>query len=44
MTAMWKGTSPSGEHYYPAFPYTSYQRMKRRMCATCSPISRLCRR
>jgi mono/diheme cytochrome c family protein len=25
---MWKGTSPSGEHYYPAFPYTSYQRMR----------------
>jgi len=28
LAAMWKGTSPSGEHYYPAFPYTSYQRMK----------------
>ena len=28
VTAMGKGTSPSGEHYYPAFPYTSYQRMK----------------
>ena len=28
VTAMWKGTSPSGEHYYPAFPYTSYQRMR----------------
>jgi mono/diheme cytochrome c family protein len=26
-SAMLKGTSPSGEHYYPAFPYTSYQRM-----------------
>jgi mono/diheme cytochrome c family protein len=26
-TAMLKGTSPKGEHYYPAFPYTSYQRM-----------------
>lgn len=25
--AMLKGVSPSGEHYYPAFPYTSYQRM-----------------
>jgi mono/diheme cytochrome c family protein len=25
---MWKGTSPAGEHYYPAFPYTSYQRMR----------------
>ena len=22
VTAMWKGTSPSGEHYYPAFPYS----------------------
>jgi mono/diheme cytochrome c family protein len=28
VTAMWKGTSPEGKHYYPAFPYTSYQRMK----------------
>ena len=28
VTAMWKGTSPTGEHYYPAFPYTSYQRMR----------------
>jgi mono/diheme cytochrome c family protein len=28
ITAMWKGTSPAGQHYYPAFPYTSYQRMK----------------
>jgi mono/diheme cytochrome c family protein len=27
VTAMIKGTSPSGEHLYPAFPYTSYQRM-----------------
>jgi mono/diheme cytochrome c family protein len=26
--AMWKGTSPNGRHYYPAFPYTSYQKMK----------------
>jgi mono/diheme cytochrome c family protein len=25
VTAMWKGTSPAGEHFYPAFPYTSYQ-------------------
>ncbi len=24
---MTKGTSPDGEHLYPAFPYTSYQRM-----------------
>jgi mono/diheme cytochrome c family protein len=27
-TAMLKGTSPQGQHLYPAFPYTSYQRMK----------------
>jgi mono/diheme cytochrome c family protein len=25
--AMHEGTSPDGRHYYPAFPYTSYQRM-----------------
>jgi mono/diheme cytochrome c family protein len=29
VTAMLKGTSPDGRHYYPVFPYTSYQRMKR---------------
>jgi mono/diheme cytochrome c family protein len=28
ITAMWKGTSPDGSHYYPVFPYTSYQRMR----------------
>ena len=28
VTAMWKGTSPDGRHYYPVFPYTSYQRMR----------------
>jgi mono/diheme cytochrome c family protein len=27
VTALLKGTSPKGEHYFPAFPYTSYQRM-----------------
>ena len=27
VTAMSKGTSPDGRNYYPAFPYTSYQRM-----------------
>jgi mono/diheme cytochrome c family protein len=27
VTAMTKGTSPAGEHLYPAFPYTSYQRI-----------------
>ena len=27
VTAMNKGTSPDGRHYFPAFPYTSYQRM-----------------
>src|SRR5215217_1380695 len=25
--AMREGVSPDGRHYYPAFPYTSYQRM-----------------
>ncbi|MGL4490571.1 MAG: c-type cytochrome [Rhizobiaceae bacterium] len=25
--AMQRGVSPEGEHYYPAFPYASYQRM-----------------
>lgn len=28
VTAMAKGVSPSGSHYYPAFPFTSYQRMR----------------
>src|ERR1700755_2146448 len=28
VTAVMKGTSPSGAHYYPAFPYVSYQRAK----------------
>src|SRR5262245_1102367 len=28
VTAMVKGTSPGGQHYYPAFPYASYQRMR----------------
>jgi mono/diheme cytochrome c family protein len=28
VTAMWKGTSPNGSHYFPAFPYTSYHRMR----------------
>lgn len=27
VTAMVKGTAPDGRHYYPAFPYSSYQRM-----------------
>ncbi len=27
VSAMSKGTSPDGEHLYPAFPYDSYQRM-----------------
>jgi mono/diheme cytochrome c family protein len=27
VTALVKGTSPEGSHYYPAFPYTSFQRM-----------------
>ncbi|KWV59518.1 alkylated DNA repair protein [Bradyrhizobium macuxiense] len=28
VTALMKGTSPSGTHYFPAFPYTSYQHAK----------------
>ncbi len=28
VTAMMRGVSPSGQHYYPSFPYTSYQRMR----------------
>jgi mono/diheme cytochrome c family protein len=28
VTAMVKGTSPTGEHLYPALPYTSYQHMR----------------
>ncbi|MCC2113149.1 MAG: c-type cytochrome, partial [Hyphomicrobiales bacterium] len=28
VAAMTRGVSPDGRHYYPAFPYTSYQRMK----------------
>jgi mono/diheme cytochrome c family protein len=28
VTALTKGTSPAGEHYYPVFPYTSYQNMR----------------
>jgi mono/diheme cytochrome c family protein len=28
VSAMLKGTSPEGSHYYPVFPYPSYQRMK----------------
>jgi mono/diheme cytochrome c family protein len=28
VTALHDGTSPDGEHYYPAFPYTSYQRIR----------------
>src|SRR5690606_22306330 len=26
--AMMRGVSPDGRHYYPAFPYASYARMK----------------
>lgn len=28
LSALMKGTSPSGTHYFPAFPYTSYQHMR----------------
>jgi mono/diheme cytochrome c family protein len=27
VSALWKGTSPDGRHYFPAFPYTAYQRL-----------------
>jgi mono/diheme cytochrome c family protein len=27
VTALWKGTSPTGEHYFPVFPYGSYRKM-----------------
>jgi mono/diheme cytochrome c family protein len=30
VNAMQKGVSPSGRHYYPSFPYTSYARMRTR--------------
>ncbi len=29
VTALGEGTSPDGRHYYPAFPYASYQRIRR---------------
>jgi mono/diheme cytochrome c family protein len=28
VSAVLRGTSPDGKHYFPAFPYTAYQRMK----------------
>jgi len=28
ITALDKGTSPKGDHYYPAFPYTSFQHIR----------------
>ena len=28
VNAVLRGVSPDGEHYYPSFPYTSYQRMR----------------
>ncbi|MBV8824798.1 MAG: cytochrome c [Hyphomicrobiales bacterium] len=28
VTALSRGTAPDGRHFYPAFPYTSYQRMR----------------
>ncbi|MGE0233163.1 MAG: c-type cytochrome, partial [Flavobacteriaceae bacterium] len=28
VNAVMRGVSPKGDHYYPAFPYSSYQRMK----------------
>lgn len=29
VNAFWEGVSPDGEHYYPAFPYTSYTGVSR---------------
>lgn len=29
VNAFWDGTNPEGEHYYPAFPYTSYTGVSR---------------
>jgi mono/diheme cytochrome c family protein len=29
LNAFWKGTGPTGKHYFPAFPYTSYTGMSR---------------
>ena len=29
VNAFWEGVSPEGEHYYPAFPYTSYTGVSR---------------
>lgn len=29
VNAFWQGVSPEGEHYYPAFPYTSYTGVSR---------------
>lgn len=28
VTALWEGTTPAGEHLYPAFPYPSYRHMR----------------
>ena len=37
--ALREGLSPQGEHYYPAFPYTSYTRMTQPViCRPCMPI------
>ena len=38
VTAVLKGTSPDGAHYFPAFPYTSYQHAKVEDVAISSPI------
>jgi mono/diheme cytochrome c family protein len=29
LTAFWEGVNPDGDHYYPAFPYTSYTGISR---------------
>jgi len=38
VSAVIKGTAPSGVHYFPAFPYASYTHAASKMSATCSPI------
>ncbi len=30
LNAFWEGTNPDGDHYYPAFPYTSYTGVSRK--------------
>ena len=34
---MLRGVSPAGQHFYPAFPYSSYARMKPADSPTSTP-------